>query len=397
MGAGSGLKQLLELARLTLDGSEASIERVLALARAQLDLDLAFLSVVLERVEVVDLIDGEAERFGIEPGSPVPFPFASGEPLLVVDAAHDPRITAREAGIGAYVGVPVRLIDGRYYGTLGCLGSRADWTLNTRDVKFVQVLAEVIAEQLERQDLELDKRRVEARRIWGILESGSMRLLFQPVFSLARLELVAFEALARFPVEPWRPPSAWFAEAAEVGLTVDLELAAIGAAIARLGDLPPHARLCVNLSPATLVSPELHQLVHGVAERIDVELTEHAPVEDYEALSEALTRLREHGARLAIDDVGAGFASLRHILRLAPDVVKLDVSLTRDIEVDAARSALTSALVAFTTEIDAQIVAEGIENEHALELLRSLGVGFGQGFFLGEPAALTANGQHALH
>src|SRR5919198_6337697 len=310
MGAGSGLKQLLELARLTLDGSEAAIERVLALARAQLGLDLAFLSVVLERVEVVDLIEGDAERFGIEPGSPVPFRFASGEPFLVVDAAHDPRVAAREAeaGIGAYVGVPVRLIDGRYYGTLGCLGSRADWTLNTRDVKFAQVLAEVIAEQLERQDLELDKRRVEARRIREILEQGSMRLLFQPVFSLERLELVAFEALARFPVEPWRPPSAWFAEAAEVGLAVDLELAAIQAAITRLGDLPSQVRLCVNLSPATLVSAELHKLVDVVAERIDVELTEHAPVEDYEELSDALTRLRQGGARLAIDDVGAGFA-----------------------------------------------------------------------------------------
>ena len=126
------------------------------------------------------------------------------------------------------------------------------------------------------------------------------------------------------------------------------------------------------------------------ADRLAIELTEHARITDYPALSEALTGLRARGVRLMIDDVGAGFASLHHILRLAPDAIKLDRSLTSGIEADPARRALAAALVTFAGEIGATIIAEGIETEDELAALQALGVERGQGFHLGRPRPISA-------
>ena len=126
----------------------------------------------------------------------------------------------------------------------------------------------------------------------------------------------------------------------------------------------------------------------GLADRLIIEITEHAQVEDYVQLADALAPLRACGARLAIDDVGAGFASLRHILRLEPDIVKLDLTLTHEIARDPAREALAWSLVRFAEGIDATIAAEGIETPEDLAVLRSLGVTYGQGFYLARPSSL---------
>ena len=146
--------------------------------------------------------------------------------------------------------------------------------------------------------------------------------------------------------------------------------------------------LALNVSPATALDPRFCELLLGVAERIVIEITEHAQVDDYDALAAALAPLRERGAQLAIDDVGAGFANLRHILRLAPDIVKLDLSLTQEISRDPARRALATSLVGFAGGVGARIVAEGISSDEDLTLLRALGVNYGQGFHLARPSAL---------
>lgn len=134
---------------------------------------------------------------------------------------------------------------------------------------------------------------------------------------------------------------------------------------------------------------ELEQLIAPVGDRIIVELTEHAPVDDYAPLKESLERLRRSGALIAVDDVGAGFATLRHVLRLAPDIVKLDLSLTHDLESDSTARALATALIAFCKKIGATVVAEGIETPGVLTLLRGLGVRQGQGYYLGRPESLA--------
>lgn len=122
--------------------------------------------------------------------------------------------------------------------------------------------------------------------------------------------------------------------------------------------------------------------------RLAIELTEHAPVADYDALCEGLTPLRRQGMQLVVDDAGAGFASLRHILRLAPDAIKLDRMLVGGIHRDRAKRALASALVAFTRDMGTTIIAEGIESREELDVLRELGVSHGQGFYLGRPLPL---------
>ncbi|HEV8420861.1 MAG TPA: EAL domain-containing protein, partial [Actinomycetota bacterium] len=124
------------------------------------------------------------------------------------------------------------------------------------------------------------------------------------------------------------------------------------------------------------------------ATRIVVEITEHAQVADYAELLEALGDFRSRGGRLAIDDAGAGFASLRHVLVLLPDVIKLDISLTQGIDRDRNRRALASAMISFAAEIGATIIAEGIETRDELDSLRSLGVRYGQGFYIGRPRQL---------
>jgi len=392
------LDGLAELARLSVDGSTESIERILSLARAALDMDVAVMA-AFDGDFVVQAVDGEHEWFDLDVGLRLPVnqtycgPMTKGEiPHLVTDAAADERTAdlplTREAGIGAYVGVPIRLWDGTLYGTLCCLSRSAEPSLNGRDVRFLRVLAEIVADQLDRDQLESEKRRLEWSRIHSILERDSVDVEFQPVFDLLDGSIVSLEALARFWTEPMRSPSLWFAEANEVGLGAELELAAIRSALQRIDEFPEGVALALNVSPATALDPRFCELLFGVAERIVIEITEHAQVDDYDALAAALAPLRERGAQLAIDDVGAGFANLRHILRLAPDIVKLDLSLTQEISRDPARRALATSLVGFAGGVGARIVAEGISSDEDLTLLRALGVNYGQGFYLARPSAL---------
>lgn len=392
------LEGIAELARVALDGSNESIDRILALARTGLDMDVAFVAAFSGGDQVVQAVDGDGAAFGLEPGTSVPLEetycgqMVRGElPSLVADAVGDERTAdlpiTREAGIGAYVGVPVRLWDGRLYGTLCCLSREAEPSLNKRDLRFMRVLAEIVADQLDRQTLESEKRRLEWSRIRSVIDRDDVDVVFQPVVDLEDNTVVTLEALARFG-EPFRSPADWFAEAAEVGLGAELELTAIERAVSRIDDLPDGVALAINVSPSTVLEPRFRRLLLPVAHRLVIEMTEHAQVEDYGALIAALAPLRAAGAQLAIDDVGAGFASMRHILRLGPDILKLDLSLTAEIARDPAREALATSLVHFADGVGASITAEGIQTAADLELLRSLGVHHGQGFFFGRPSPL---------
>jgi EAL domain-containing protein (putative c-di-GMP-specific phosphodiesterase class I) len=392
------LEGLSELARLSLDGSSEAIERILSLARAALDMDVALLG-AFDGDFIVKAVDGDNEWFDLEVGTRLPVEqtycrrMTQGDlPHLIHDAAADERTAdlplTRESGIGAYIGAPIRLWDGTLYGTLCCLSRSAEPSLNDRDVRFLRVLAEIVADQVDREQLESEKHKLEWSRIRAILDSEHVDIEFQPIFDLLDCRIVSLEALARFWTEPMRPPSAWFAEATEVGLGVELELAAMRAALLRLDEFPADVAIALNVSPATALEPRFCELLLDVAERVVIEITEHAQVDDYDALRAALAPLRERGAQLAIDDVGAGFANLRHILRLAPDIVKLDLSLTQEIARDPAREALASSLVGFAGGVGASIVAEGISSDEDLALLRTLGVDYGQGFHLARPSSL---------
>jgi EAL domain-containing protein (putative c-di-GMP-specific phosphodiesterase class I) len=229
------------------------------------------------------------------------------------------------------------------------------------------------------------------RRIRGVLDSDDFAVVVQPIVRLDSGALVGAEALARFPSPPAQGPDRWFTDAYAAGLGTELELAAARKAINLLGELPPHAYLTVNIGPAAMAAPEFLELVRDSdAERLVVELTEHFAVEDYERLRAALCGLRRAGARLAIDDTGAGFASLAHILKLSPEIIKLDRDLARGIDADPVRRALAAALVDFARQTGAEVVAEGLETDAELATVRELGIDFGQGYLLGKPGPTEA-------
>jgi EAL domain-containing protein (putative c-di-GMP-specific phosphodiesterase class I)/DNA-binding NarL/FixJ family response regulator len=241
--------------------------------------------------------------------------------------------------------------------------------------------------RLEQEAGEVERREEVVRRIRGVMEGHRLTVVFQPIYDLEQERMVGAEALSRFEAEPRRTPDVWFAEAASVGLGVDLEMWAVKTALQHLRSLPAAAYLSLNLSPDAARSGTLADVVApGAVERTVVEITEHAPVLDYDALAEALQGFRSGGGRVAIDDAGAGFASLRHIVSLAPDIIKLDISLTRDVHLDQTRRALAAALISFARETGKVIVAEGVERAEELETLRELGAAQAQGFHLARPA-----------
>jgi EAL domain-containing protein (putative c-di-GMP-specific phosphodiesterase class I) len=255
-----------------------------------------------------------------------------------------------------------------------------------------EVAADVIQElagQLRRDEEQARHHGEQVRSIRRVLGGKGLAMVFQSLADLQTGAIVGLEALARFDLDRWRAPEVAFREAGQVGLLVDLELAAIRAALDQIERLPEDAFLSLNLSPATAMSERfMDTVLTGPAERVVMEITEHAQVDDYAALNEALAMLREHKVRLAIDDAGAGFASLQHIIRLDPDFIKLDIALTRGIDDAPVRRALATALISFASEIGASIIAEGIETKGEFDTLRALGVPFGQGFYLAHPGEL---------
>ena len=247
-----------------------------------------------------------------------------------------------------------------------------------------------LSSQLRREEIELEGRVQRVERIRRFIEGIGLSTVFQPIVDLRTRDVVGLEALSRFDALLHRAPDEWFAEAHELELGVELELTAARTALEALprfeGDGTEY--LSVNCSHRAAMSPDLTDVLGGHAGRIVVEITEHERVEDYTLLATALDHLRSLGARIAIDDAGAGFASLRHTLQLAPDIVKVDISLTRDIDKDRAKRALASALISFADEMGMSIVAEGIETRTELQTLLELGVPYGQGFYLAKPAPL---------
>ncbi len=236
---------------------------------------------------------------------------------------------------------------------------------------------EIEEEQLERSRMEVTR----------FIRGEGFTMAFQPIVDLRSRKTVGMEALSRFHSLPMRSPKEWFAEAARLELGEELELAAIRKAMLGVPRMPLDTYLSVNASHRTAMSTELIKVLGEHAPRIVVEITEHEEVADYVELLRALTELRTHGIKIAIDDAGAGF-SLRHTLEIAPNIVKVDISITRDIDKERARRALASALISFAEEMGITIVAEGIETQAELETLEGLGVRYGQGYHLAEPAPL---------
>ncbi|MGH2676029.1 MAG: EAL domain-containing protein [Actinomycetota bacterium] len=248
-----------------------------------------------------------------------------------------------------------------------------------------------MADRLEPHRRAEEIRRLRIGEITTVIEGGGVDAVFQPIVDLGRGGAVGVEALARFQSRPGQSPGPLFAQAWEVGLGVEFEMTALQAALRWLGDVPERLWASVNLSPDVIASEVFEEAIwHLPLDRIVFEITEHARIEDYDSFGVRLLELRARGARLAIDDVGAGFASLRHIRLLRPEVIKMDRTLIQGIEEDPALQALAGGLVLFGRHLGASVVAEGIETEAELETLQRLDVSYGQGYLLARPSPLPA-------
>jgi EAL domain-containing protein (putative c-di-GMP-specific phosphodiesterase class I) len=289
--------------------------------------------------------------------------------------------------IGSHISVPVRLPDGSAYGMFCCLSTKPDHSLTERDLQVMKFVADMAAHHIGRHLRQaLDFREV-LLRIEGVIARDEFRMVYQPILDLEPLRLVGFEALCRFPAEPYRPPDVWFNEAAGVSRAIELERAVLAKALGAFDVISGDLFISVNVSPEMILYEGFSRLFDNCPKaRLVVEITEHTRVDDYAALLAALAPLRRDGVLLSIDDAGAGFASLKHILNLHPEIVKLDAGLTTALDTDPARRALAAALVYFARETRSRIIAEGIETESELAALKGLGVPMGQGYLLGRPA-----------
>lgn len=218
----------------------------------------------------------------------------------------------------------------------------------------------------------------------ALLEPGAIVPAFQPIVALATGRLIGWEALARFPDREERSVADVFAEAHRLGLGALLELAALRAALAA-PRRPERTLLGLNVSLTTMAGEEAWLVLPDDLSMVTIEITEHERFGDDGALGQVVARLRGRGARIALDDAGAGYAGLHQLLRLRPDVVKLDRSLVTGASADAARSSLIGALVGFAAEVGMSVCAEGIEVQEDLDALIELGVTSGQGYLFAPP------------
>jgi PAS domain S-box-containing protein len=221
------------------------------------------------------------------------------------------------------------------------------------------------------------------KHVANIITSHAYEPVFQPIVDMTLNEVVGYEALTRF--NDGSDPEAVFAEAAAVHKGIALESAVLGAALLASKALPSAAWLNVNASPEFILSGGLvRHFTSGGTRPIVVEVTEHEPVVDYTAFRAAITALGSR-VRLAVDDMGTGFTSLRHILELHPAFVKLDRWLISGLESDEARQAMIVGLRHFSERTGCLLIAEGIETDSEIAALRSLDIHLGQGYALGRP------------
>jgi EAL domain-containing protein (putative c-di-GMP-specific phosphodiesterase class I) len=303
--------------------------------------------------------------------------------VLTADVSRETLKRALTAGANDYVTKPVD-VDEVLLRVRNLLAIR----LSHEGLKNSNIaLAHELRERMQLEHRQSEHRRARIHHMRAVIERRPT-MVFQSIIELSSERVVGVEALARF--ADGTTPDRCFAEATTLGLGAELELAAVKTALQGLDEIPAAQFMAVNVSPTVALDPRLHDFLRKQAQgRVVVEITEHQPVDSYEDLKMVRTRFRQDGIRVAIDDAGAGYASLHHILKLSPDIIKLDIALTRDIDRDSVKRALTVSLIQFAKETDAVVIAEGIETASELATLRDLAVPWGQGFHIGRPGPIA--------
>ena len=305
-------------------------------------------------------------------------------PDLTVHPAAMALPLARKPRVRSFASVPIELSDGSLYGTLCTASLRRTASAQDRDADLLAVLAQTAAVLLEPHVSGRTRRSALRARYAEVIGAGGPHIVAQPIVDVATGERVGAETLSRFPEDWGLAPDACFREAFEVGLGEDLEFATL----ARCGRIAEHAigYVSMNVCPATVLDPRFPAFMAGLPlPKVLVELSEGYPVDDYDNLLDVLRPLRVRGLRLAIDDVGAGFSSLRHVIRMSPDVIKLDRAVVTGLDADPVARSLVRSLCAFARSAGALVVAEGVETPGEASVLREVGAHLAQGWFYGRP------------
>ncbi len=381
------------------------VRMLLCVLRQRVGLDAAWLSSFHDGIQMIEAVDGNTDSLGLSPGMRTPLSDSycvrviDGRlPAVIPDTSANPTTAAlpmtHDQGIGAYIGVPVPGANGAATGMVCVVSEDAREYLNDDDHRLVKQVAELIGTLTEsplRRADSADQRKAIRR----VVSERDFEVVFQSIHDVAGGKVVGVEALARFPCEPFRP-DAFFEQAAKLGIGIELEIAIVRRVLFLMPQLPHDVFVAINISPpAALVAPWSELLAGVDASRIVLEITEHDAVPDYAALDDVLESCRAKGIRVAVDDVGAGFASFSHVLELGPEFVKIDQSITRHIDVDDARRRLAQAIAEFASQIGATVIAEGVESQGELDAVGASGIACVQGYYLSRPTAHTHGFPHS--
>lgn len=348
----------------------------------------------IDAIAVIGLLEGHARLLaGAPPGvGPAPGPLP-GSVARVLDVASrmEPCTSDVLAEETSWVDPPNAFAPLRRGGA--CFGFLAlrieDWAGAglAAAIDLAAPIAALLAGQLAGSAADATAR----AEIDALLASGRFHPVFQPVVNLVDHSAMGFEALTRF--DDGSRPDVRFGEAARVGRGTQLELATMRRACADAACLDGDAWLSLNVSPTLLRHPQLlAQEVEDLDRPIVLELTEREAIDDYDALRSMLASLPGE-PKLAIDDAGAGYASLRHILQLHPQYIKLDSTWVQGIDSDPARQALIAGLQLFAAESDMTLIAEGVETPGEAVTLLDLGLDYAQGYLFGKPEPIATAGE----
>lgn len=392
---------LLEQAEAGSSSSIVDLAMLLEAVRCFLNMDVAFTSRFTDSQRRVELVQASS-------AVATPIPAGSAEQLdnsycfkiacgqldnIVPDTmAHpvtrDMRVT-RQLSIGAYIGVPITLQNGDTYGALCCYDNKPNAALSRRDVDLLHSIASYVGQVMGRTLAQQQKQDLTREQVRYVIDQHKIEVVFQPIYGKHSARYEYYEVLARFNTDPYRPPNEWLHDADTVGLGLEVESAIIHRVVARLNSAKARGlevKTSINVSPQMVESGLLPELLKAVDSRqVKIELTEHVRVKDYQRFRTFLRPLSDRGFKICIDDVGAGFASLKHILEIEPDVIKLDLSLASNIHLDKKRQALVTGLLAFAHSFNCEVVAEGIETQEEYQALEALGVAYFQGWYFSRP------------
>ena len=357
------------------------IERVLGVARSELGGAAAYLAEQVGNRLVCRAVVGDGAALGLAVGHecpPIPSRTDDRDELAAATAREPMAVPDPNT---AALTMSARLPDGTVYGTLGVVLYDAP-RLTEHASTVLQVLTSLVADELAsaRHDERL------RAQLEDFVVAGPLMMAGQPIIDLATGRCTGIEALARFPTDLGSPADV-FQAAQRLGLGPDLEWLAAFRALDLLKALHPDQFLTINLSPTVAADLAVRSLphLHLPWRQLVLEITEHSVVDRYGELRERLAPLRARGLRVAIDDAGAGYASLHHIVELAPDLIKVDASLVHGVAADRARRVAVSAFVLLALDLGATVVAEGVERPADLATLAELGVDAVQGYLLARP------------